>query len=100
MKQRFQSIAHHAKMSFSIGNVLFFIAWHGMAWEVSLFDLTLPCHIVKRKRDVASCRIMSHHVASCHVICCHIVKRKRDVASKLLSREDEIDERDERNEIK
>ncbi len=39
MKQRFQSIAHHAKMSFTIRNVLFLL--RGMAWEVSLFDLTL-----------------------------------------------------------
>ena len=49
MKQRFKLIPHHAKMSFSIGNVLFFITWHGMEWEVSLFDLTLS-HRKKKKR--------------------------------------------------
>jgi hypothetical protein len=70
MKQRFQSIAHHAKMSFSIGNVLFF---YGVAWHGKFLYLISPCHIVKRKRDVAS---------------------------KLLSREDEIDGRDERDEMK
>jgi hypothetical protein len=47
MKQRFKFITHHAKMSFSIENVLFL--WHGMAWKVSLFDLTLS-HRKKKKR--------------------------------------------------